>query len=57
MTSRVSGWTEGVLEARAKCIAASIHRVARGEPLLNLSPVLLTSPPEELRRFSGPRMI
>jgi len=38
MTSHVSGWTEGTLEARAQGIAANIHRVARGEPPLHLIP-------------------
>lgn len=32
MTPHVSGWTEGMLEARAQRIAENIHRVARGEP-------------------------
>jgi len=36
MTPRLSGWTEGMLEARGKLIAENIHRVARGEPPLNL---------------------
>jgi phosphoglycerate dehydrogenase-like enzyme len=36
MTPRVSGWTEGMLEARAKVIAGNIHRTARGEPPVNL---------------------
>lgn len=36
MTPHVSGWTEGMMEARAGVIAENIHRVARGEPLLNL---------------------
>ena len=36
MTPHVSGWTDGMLEARAKLIAENIHRVARGEPPLNL---------------------
>jgi phosphoglycerate dehydrogenase-like enzyme len=36
MTPHVSGWTEGTLEARATLIAENIHRVARGEPPLNL---------------------
>lgn len=36
MTPHVSGWTEGTLEARSKLIAENIHRVARGEPPLNL---------------------
>ena len=38
MTPHVSGWTEGMLEARAQCIAANIHRAARGEPPLHLIP-------------------
>jgi phosphoglycerate dehydrogenase-like enzyme len=36
MTPHVSGWTEGMLEARAKVIAENIHRTARGEPPVNL---------------------
>jgi phosphoglycerate dehydrogenase-like enzyme len=36
MTPHVSGWTEGMLEARAEVIAENIHRVARGEPPVNL---------------------
>jgi len=36
MTPHVSGWTEGMLEARAKLIAENIGRIARGEPPLNL---------------------
>jgi phosphoglycerate dehydrogenase-like enzyme len=35
MTPHVSGWTEGMLEARATLIAANIERTARGEPPLN----------------------
>jgi phosphoglycerate dehydrogenase-like enzyme len=38
MTPHVSGWTEGMLEARAQLIAENIHRVARGEPPLHLIP-------------------
>jgi len=36
MTPHVSGWTEGMLEARAKLIAENVHRAARGEPPVNL---------------------
>jgi phosphoglycerate dehydrogenase-like enzyme len=36
MTPHVSGWTEGMLEARATLIAENIWRTARGEPPLNL---------------------
>jgi phosphoglycerate dehydrogenase-like enzyme len=36
MTPHVSGWTKGMLEARAKLIAENIHRAARGEPPMNL---------------------
>jgi phosphoglycerate dehydrogenase-like enzyme len=36
MTPHVSGWTEGMLEARATLIAENIHRSARGEPPVNL---------------------
>ncbi len=35
MTPHVSGWTEGMLEARARVIAENIERTARGEPPLN----------------------
>jgi phosphoglycerate dehydrogenase-like enzyme len=36
MTPHVSGWTDGMLEARAAVIGENIRRVARGEPPLNL---------------------
>jgi phosphoglycerate dehydrogenase-like enzyme len=36
MTPHVSGWTEGMLDARASLIAENIRRVAEGEPPLNL---------------------
>jgi phosphoglycerate dehydrogenase-like enzyme len=35
MTPHVSGWTEGVIEARSRLIAENIARTARGEPPLN----------------------
>ena len=35
MTPHISGWTEGMLEARAGVIAENISRTARGEPPLN----------------------
>jgi phosphoglycerate dehydrogenase-like enzyme len=35
MTPHVSGWTEGMLEARASLIATNIERTARGEAPLN----------------------
>jgi len=35
MTPHVSGWTEGMFEARAALIADNIERTARGEPPLN----------------------
>jgi phosphoglycerate dehydrogenase-like enzyme len=35
MTPHVSGWTEGMLTARAQVIAENIARTVRGEPLLN----------------------
>ena len=38
MTPHVSGWTEGMLEARAKLIADNIARAARGEPPVNRIP-------------------
>jgi phosphoglycerate dehydrogenase-like enzyme len=36
MTPHVSGWTEGMLEARASLIAENINRVGTGQPPLNL---------------------
>ena len=38
MTPHVSGWTDGMLDARATVIAENIRRVTRGEPPLNLVP-------------------
>jgi hypothetical protein len=38
MTPHVSGWTEGMLEARARLIAENILRAARGVPPVNLIP-------------------
>jgi len=38
MTPHVSGWTDGMLEARAKLIAENIQRTARGLPPMNLIP-------------------
>jgi phosphoglycerate dehydrogenase-like enzyme len=35
MTPHVSGWTEGMIEARSRLIAENIARTARGEPPLN----------------------
>jgi phosphoglycerate dehydrogenase-like enzyme len=35
MTPHVSGWTEGMLEARARLIAENIGRAARGEAPVN----------------------
>jgi phosphoglycerate dehydrogenase-like enzyme len=35
MTPHISGWTEGMLEARANLIARNIERTARGEPPLS----------------------
>ena len=35
MTPHVSGWTEGMIEARASVIAQNIERTARGEAPLN----------------------
>lgn len=40
MTPHVSGWTDGMMEARAKVIAENVERTARGEPPLNLIPPL-----------------
>ena len=36
MTPHVSGWTQGMLDARSNVIAENIARIARGEPLLNI---------------------
>lgn len=36
MTPHVSGFTDGMMEARARVIAENIERIARGEPPLNL---------------------
>lgn len=36
MTPHVSGWTEGMLRARATLIAENVTRVARGAPPVNL---------------------
>ncbi len=36
MTPHVSGWTEGMLEARAKLIAENIQRTMQGKPPVNL---------------------
>ena len=38
MTPHIAGWTEGMLDARARLIAGNIGRVARGEPPVNLIP-------------------
>jgi phosphoglycerate dehydrogenase-like enzyme len=38
MTPHVSGWTAGMLDARARLIADNIARTARGEPPLNRVP-------------------
>jgi phosphoglycerate dehydrogenase-like enzyme len=35
MTPHISGWTEGMLDARASLIATNIERTVRGEPPLN----------------------
>ena len=36
MTPHVSGWTDGMLEVRAKLIAENIDRISQGPPPLNL---------------------
>jgi len=36
MTPHISGWTDGMLEARARLIAENIRRIATGETPLNL---------------------
>jgi phosphoglycerate dehydrogenase-like enzyme len=38
MTPHVSGWTEGMLAARAQVIVENVARVARGDPPVNLVP-------------------
>ena len=40
MTPHVSGWTDGMLEARARLIAENIRRTARGERPENMVPVV-----------------
>lgn len=35
MTPHVSGWTEGMIDARAKVIADNVVRIGKGEPPLN----------------------
>jgi phosphoglycerate dehydrogenase-like enzyme len=41
MTPHVSGWTEGMIDARARLIADNIARIGRGEPPLNaINPAL-----------------
>lgn len=35
MTPHISGWTEGMLDARATLIADNIGRIARGEAPIN----------------------
>jgi phosphoglycerate dehydrogenase-like enzyme len=42
MTPHVSGWTEGMLEARAQRIAENIQRIGRGEPPIHLIPTSMT---------------
>jgi phosphoglycerate dehydrogenase-like enzyme len=39
LTPHVSGWTEGMLEARASLIAENVARIARGSTPLNAIPV------------------
>jgi phosphoglycerate dehydrogenase-like enzyme len=39
MTPHVSGWTDGMMEARATLIAGNIGRVSRGEPPESIVPV------------------
>lgn len=41
MTPHVSGWTDGMLEARATLIAENIRRTARGERPENMVPVAI----------------
>ena len=40
LTPHVSGWTAGMLEARARLIAENIARTARGEPPVNRIPTM-----------------
>src|SRR5215467_7649576 len=42
MTPHVSGWTKGMLEARAQGITENIQRVGRGEPPVHLIPTAMT---------------
>jgi phosphoglycerate dehydrogenase-like enzyme len=45
MTPHMSGWTEGMMEARATVIAENIQRIARGEVPENLIPLTSTGAP------------
>jgi phosphoglycerate dehydrogenase-like enzyme len=36
MTPHVAGWTDGMLDGRARLIAENIRRVSRGDVPLNL---------------------
>jgi phosphoglycerate dehydrogenase-like enzyme len=38
MTPHVSGWTQGMLDARATVVAENIHRAMAGEPFMNRVP-------------------
>ncbi len=38
MTPHISGWTDGMLQARSKIIAENVTRIGTGQPLLNLIP-------------------
>jgi phosphoglycerate dehydrogenase-like enzyme len=38
MTPHISGWTNGMLAARARLIAENVRRIAEGEALLSLVP-------------------
>ncbi len=38
MTPHISGWTDGMLAARARIIAENVRRIAEGEALLSLVP-------------------
>ena len=40
MTPHISGWTEGMMDARAQLIADNITRVTRGEPPMNQIPAV-----------------
>lgn len=51
MTPHVSGWTDGMLEARAQVIAENVRHIVRQEPPINL----ITSEEQPANLVNGPR--